>query len=104
MPLAVHPKSSSMISTSAHPSWRARSTNAYCSRWLSRLFCTWPGVDWRMYTQAVLAKCSALILLIAHPLADDFCERPHPMHEFAGHLLFHLPLEWRYVNGIVLLE
>src|SRR5215471_11036963 len=37
MPLAVHPRSSSTTSTSAHPSCRARSTSAYCSRWLSRL-------------------------------------------------------------------
>src|SRR6478672_9614558 len=104
MPLAVHPRSSSMTSTSAHPRCRARSTSAYCSRWLSRLFCTWPGVDWRMYTQAFLARWSALILLIVRPRADEFCERPQQMYEFADCLLFHLLLEWRYVNGIVDLE
>ncbi|MBN3786034.1 hypothetical protein G3N94_03870 [Burkholderia sp. Ac-20353] len=39
-------------STRSHPNCRARSTSAYCRRWLSRLFCTWSCVDWRTYTQA----------------------------------------------------
>lgn len=69
-----------MTSTWAHPSCRARSTRAYCRRWLSRLFCTWSGVDWRTYTHARRDRCSAVILFIAPLLVDRHGDGLNPLH------------------------
>src|ERR1700724_1210882 len=59
VPLADRPRSSSMISTSTNPRWRATSTRSYCRRWLSRLVMTWDGVDWRTYTTALRLRTAA---------------------------------------------
>src|ERR1700722_13639909 len=59
VPLADRPRSSSMISTSTNPRWRATSTRSYCRRWPSRLVMTWDCVDWRTYTTALRLRTVA---------------------------------------------
>src|SRR6478609_2066296 len=88
VPEPERPRSSSMTSTRSHPSCRARSTSAYCRRWLSRLLCTWSGVDWRTYTHARRDRCSAVILFIAFSLVDRHGDDSHPLH----HLLQQMDL------------
>src|SRR5665647_2446499 len=62
VPLADRPRSSSMISTSTKPRWRATSTRSYWRRLLSRLVMTWDCVDWRTYTTAFLLRTTAGII------------------------------------------
>src|SRR5579862_3964963 len=73
------PRSSSMISTSTNPRWRATSTRSYCRRWPSRLVMTWDCVDWRTYTTALRLRTVAGISseLVIFKLLDIEAGRLH---------------------------
>src|ERR1700682_6325328 len=79
VPLADRPRSSSMISTSTKPRWRATSTRSYWRRLLSRLVITWDCVDWRTYTTAFLLRTTAGITsaLVIFKLLDAEAGRLH---------------------------
>src|SRR5215468_6540157 len=79
VPLADRPRSSSMISTSTNPRWRATSTRLYCRRWLSRLVMTCDCVDWRTYTTALRLRAASGISseLVIFKLPDIEAGRLH---------------------------
>src|ERR1700751_3471294 len=79
VPLADRPRSSSMISTSTNPRWRATSTRSYCRRWLSRLVMTCDCVDGRTYTTALRLRTASGISskLVIFKLLDVEAGRLH---------------------------